>query len=292
MLVDKNYFIIMGRTTSKNYKKGISYKIGDTIEVSAQQLVDNGSGMKIEYCCNHCSTVGMKQASKIKDVNLCASCSSKNRDISNRSGGDNKGDKNPAWNPNKTPFELYEFECNVVKKHTIKEQNITYVKGEGIYFKIGLKTAFKIGMSPEFVGARLIVIENIEATSFKSIGNNHGIHQKTKSRICNTSNILKFSTYRNRVSTLTNHMYEKHKEIINPLNTPRGKQGINNDNYQVDHIVPVSICWDNGISAENCASLENLRMLHWRDNISKNDRLTEEGSILLNKLNQQKEVST
>jgi hypothetical protein len=112
-----------------------------------------------------------------------------------------------------------------------------------------------------------------------------------KARECDASNITKFSTYRNRVGTLTNHLYDEHKEIINPLNLPRGKQGINNDNHQVDHIVPVSVCWDNGISAEICASLENVRMLHWRENISKNDSLTVEGAILLNKLIQQKEVS-
>ena len=37
---------------------------------------------------------------------------------------DFENEGNPAWNPNKTPFELFQHHCEKVKNRTIKEQNI------------------------------------------------------------------------------------------------------------------------------------------------------------------------
>jgi hypothetical protein len=39
--------------------------------------------------------------------------------------------------------------------------------------------------------------------------------------------------------------------------------------YQLDHIVPLRYGFDNGITPEEISSLNNLRLLPWKQNLTK-----------------------
>jgi len=73
--------------------------------------------------------------------------------------------------------------------------------------------------------------------------------------------------YRNTVHSLTRLVYNENKQKINPKNLLRGKAGIEGA-YHLDHIVPVRFCFDNNIPEELCASIINLQMVKWEDNIN------------------------
>lgn len=72
--------------------------------------------------------------------------------------------------------------------------------------------------------------------------------------------------YKSTVTALTEQIYRKHKKSINPQNHPRGKAGVDGA-YHLDHKVPKRFCFDNAIPPEVCASIDNLQMLGWRENV-------------------------
>jgi hypothetical protein len=51
--------------------------------------------------------------------------------------------------------------------------------------------------------------------------------------------------------------------------------------YHIDHIVPISYGKKNNICPTKIGSLENIRMIYYKDNMRKGDRLTIEGFELL-----------
>jgi hypothetical protein len=77
-----------------------------------------------------------------------------------------------------------------------------------------------------------------------------------------------YKRYSSRVHRLTKRIYEKYKNMINPNNYPRGLAGIDGI-YHLDHILSIRHGFDNNISPEEIAKLENLQMLPWKENISK-----------------------
>lgn len=78
--------------------------------------------------------------------------------------------------------------------------------------------------------------------------------------------------YKSEVSKLSESVYNKNKEIINPKNLPRGIAG-SDEAYHLDHIVTRRFCFENNIPAEVCADVSNLQMKYWKDNVSNNDNL-------------------
>jgi endogenous inhibitor of DNA gyrase (YacG/DUF329 family) len=52
----------------------------------------------------------------------------------------------------------------------------------------------------------------------------------------------------------------------------RGRCGVDGA-YQLDHIYPISKGYDNNIPPEEIAKMENLRMVPWRENLKKSNRL-------------------
>lgn len=74
--------------------------------------------------------------------------------------------------------------------------------------------------------------------------------------------------YRHKVQYLTKKTYEQHKEVINPNNYPRTLCGVDGG-WQLDHIKSVRKCFDEGISPEEASSITNLRMLPWRENLTR-----------------------
>lgn len=80
-----------------------------------------------------------------------------------------------------------------------------------------------------------------------------------------------FKRYRDRVTKLTEEIYERNIDIINPNKRPRTKAGVDGG-YQLDHIIPVSYGFKNDLPIEEIAKLENLQMLPWRENIIKGSK--------------------
>jgi hypothetical protein len=81
--------------------------------------------------------------------------------------------------------------------------------------------------------------------------------------------------YRNKVSWLTEQTYAKYTEVINPNNKLRTLAGVEEGSH-LDHIYPVSKGFDNNIPPELIASIENLRLINWRENVIKSNAITEE----------------
>lgn len=83
-----------------------------------------------------------------------------------------------------------------------------------------------------------------------------------------------YRKYRNIVGKLSEKNYVKHFNYINPNNYPRTLAGVDGG-YQLDHIKPIKECFDEGIDPEIASSVDNLRMLPWKENImrhwNKND---------------------
>jgi len=57
-------------------------------------------------------------------------------------------------------------------------------------------------------------------------------------------------------------------EILNPQGHKLGRSG-EADAYQLDHIVPVSLCWAYRVAKENASSIRNLQVVPWFVNISR-----------------------
>lgn len=76
--------------------------------------------------------------------------------------------------------------------------------------------------------------------------------------------------YQTAVRKLTEITYRANKAQINPFNYERVLAGANSYNgMQLDHIIPIAWGWDKKIPIEMLASVDNLRMLEWRDNQEK-----------------------
>lgn len=78
-----------------------------------------------------------------------------------------------------------------------------------------------------------------------------------------------YKKYAGLVHRLTKKTYEKYKEIINPNNYPRTVCGVE-DGWQLDHIISIKEGFKNNMPAEELASLSNLRMLPWKENLMRN----------------------
>jgi len=81
-------------------------------------------------------------------------------------------------------------------------------------------------------------------------------------------NKTEYQKYKRRVRYLTESEYSKYHVEINPKNHPRTLCGVDGG-YQLDHIMGVFECFYGGISAEKCASKDNLQMLPWSVNLKK-----------------------
>lgn len=81
-------------------------------------------------------------------------------------------------------------------------------------------------------------------------------------------NTKEYTKYARKVRYLTESIYAKYKEILNPKCHPRTLCGVPGG-YQLDHILSIRECFDAGITIEDCARLENLQMIPWEKNLQK-----------------------
>lgn len=82
------------------------------------------------------------------------------------------------------------------------------------------------------------------------------------------AHITEYKSYCSSVYSLTNKIYNKNKNILNPLNKPRRRCGIK-EGYQIDHIKPIRVCFIEGLSVEECSSFNNLQFISWEANLEK-----------------------
>jgi len=89
------------------------------------------------------------------------------------------------------------------------------------------------------------------------------------SRSIRNPKIKEYTQYARKVHRLSQKVYEEHKDILNPNNHPRTLCGVEGG-WQLDHIIPIKECFEKGLSEEEVASLDNLRMLPWKTNLMRN----------------------
>lgn len=79
-------------------------------------------------------------------------------------------------------------------------------------------------------------------------------------------NTPEYRKYKGRVHRLTEKVYRDNIDIINPNRHPRTRCGVEGG-WQLDHIKPVGVCFELGLSPEEASVVENLRMLPWKQNL-------------------------
>jgi hypothetical protein len=77
-----------------------------------------------------------------------------------------------------------------------------------------------------------------------------------------------YKKYAGRVHRLSQKIYEKNVDILNPTNEKRTRCGVQ-EGYQLDHILSIRYGFENNIPAEEIAKLENLQLLPWKENLLK-----------------------
>jgi 5-methylcytosine-specific restriction endonuclease McrA len=121
----------------------------------------------------------------------------------------------------------------------------------------------------------------------KNCHNTFTVNQASKKRFCShscqqrTQNVAakgvgsrkmrnpltpEYKRYTRQVHGLSQKIYEKNKHVINPNNVPRTLCGVEGG-WQLDHIIPIKECFKKGMTPEQAASINNLRMLPWKDNL-------------------------
>jgi len=85
---------------------------------------------------------------------------------------------------------------------------------------------------------------------------------------------FRFESYKTNVHKLTNRTYKKYKNEINPNNHKRTPANVVGG-HQLDHILPVKVCFNWGIPIELCSSKENLRIVTRMENAVKWAHVTE-----------------
>jgi hypothetical protein len=78
--------------------------------------------------------------------------------------------------------------------------------------------------------------------------------------------IKEYTKYARTVHALSQKIYEQNIDMINPNGYPRTLCGVKNG-WQLDHIIPIKECFQRGITPQDAASISNLRMLPWHDNL-------------------------
>ena len=102
----------------------------------------------------------------------------------------------------------------------------------------------------------------------------HSCQQKTAnvaakgkgSRKLRNPNTPEYKRYSRLVHGMSQEVYNENIDVINPERYPRTLCGVEGG-WQLDHIIPIKECFDRGIPPREAASLTNLRMLPWKENL-------------------------
>ena len=80
-----------------------------------------------------------------------------------------------------------------------------------------------------------------------------------------------FNDYKMKVRRLSEVTLKNNLDKLNPNNLPRGLAGQEHANH-LDHKMPIIECFKRGLSIEMAASIDNLQMLPWNENLSKGSK--------------------
>jgi|SaaInlV_165m_DNA_3_1040750.scaffolds.fasta_scaffold52479_2 hypothetical protein len=80
-----------------------------------------------------------------------------------------------------------------------------------------------------------------------------------------------YKRYAGQVHLMSQKVYEENIDIINPKCYNRAVAGTKGG-WQLDHIRTIKECFEQGVSIEQASSLENLRMLPWKENLKRNKK--------------------
>ena len=86
------------------------------------------------------------------------------------------------------------------------------------------------------------------------------------SRKMRNPNTPVYKKYARIVHGLSHKIYLMNIDLINPNRYVRTLCGVK-DGWQLDHIIPIKECFERNIPPEEAASINNLRMLPWKDNL-------------------------
>lgn len=81
-----------------------------------------------------------------------------------------------------------------------------------------------------------------------------------------------YISYRSRVSSRSKRIYEKNKKMLNPNGFVIGRFGENV--YHIDHIYPTLEGFRRNVPIEIIASLDNLQVLPYSENVAKSNKIT------------------
>lgn len=80
--------------------------------------------------------------------------------------------------------------------------------------------------------------------------------------------VRKFKGYAKEVRALSEQTYNENIRKLNPHGFKRGLAGTEGA-YHLDHKIPIIECFKRGWPPEKAATVENLQLLSWEDNLSK-----------------------
>lgn len=78
--------------------------------------------------------------------------------------------------------------------------------------------------------------------------------------------------YTTRVRSLSRAHLKRYPSLLNPNGYRIGRAGIRLS-YQLDHIVPVIMCWEHYVTPEDAAALNNLQVVPWAMNVARSGYL-------------------
>jgi hypothetical protein len=97
-----------------------------------------------------------------------------------------------------------------------------------------------------------------------------------------------YSTYLKVVRILTSKTYNNNLERVNPNGFTLSRYS-----YNLDHIVPIKECYRHSIDVYTAASIENLKVITAKENLSKKAKMIPEAMTLLNKwLSEEKTINS
>jgi len=74
--------------------------------------------------------------------------------------------------------------------------------------------------------------------------------------------------YGHRVRRLSHRNLRRYPEILNPNGHKVGGSGVSGA-YQLDHIVPISTCWEFDVPEVSASDVRNLQVIPWLVNLSR-----------------------
>jgi hypothetical protein len=98
------------------------------------------------------------------------------------------------------------------------------------------------------------------------------VKQKKRRRYYDSEELVRLAEqqlrYGDRVRRLSHANLRRYPEILNPNGHKVGGSGVSGA-YQLDHIVPISTCWEHEVPEVSASDVRNLQVIPWLINLSR-----------------------